>query len=127
MKLKQPHRAAEWFLSGASVDISRVTRNLTFCSIPSKHAGSDWHPVRIGWEALARSVPDDYCTPVFLVHTRISDRSWSERDRTVNNIYDHAAYVMPRTTPLSVVHHPIRADPGDGGLSTRVLPSLGLC
>ena len=29
---KLPHRAAEWFLSGASVDISRVTRNLTFCS-----------------------------------------------------------------------------------------------
>ena len=92
MKLKLPHRAAEWFLSGASVDISRVTRNLTFCSIPSKHAGSDWHPVRIGWKALARSVPDDYCTPVFLVHTRISDRSWSEHDRTVNNICDHATY-----------------------------------
>ena len=29
MKLKLPHRAAEWFLSGAS--LSRVTRNLTFC------------------------------------------------------------------------------------------------
>ena len=32
-------------------------------SIPSKHAGSDSHPVRIRWEALARSGPDDSCTP----------------------------------------------------------------
>ena len=30
--------------------------------VPSKHAGSDSHPVRIGWEALARSGPDDSCT-----------------------------------------------------------------
>ena len=29
---------------------------------PSKHAGSDSHPARIGWEALARSGPDDSCT-----------------------------------------------------------------
>ena len=31
---------------------------------PSKHAVSDSRPVRIGWEAaLARSGPDDCCTP----------------------------------------------------------------
>ena len=92
MKLKMPHRAAEWFLSGAIVDISRVTSNLTFCSIPSKYAGSDSHPVRAGWEALARSGPDDCCTPAVVVHTTINHSSWSERDRTVNNICGHAAY-----------------------------------
>ena len=32
-------------------------------SSEGKHAGSDSHPVRIGWEALARSGPDDSCTP----------------------------------------------------------------
>ena len=32
-------------------------------STPSKHAGSDSHPVRIRWEALARSGPDDSCSP----------------------------------------------------------------
>ena len=31
--------------------------------LPSKHAGSYSHPVRIGWKALARSGPDDSCTP----------------------------------------------------------------
>ena len=31
--------------------------------IPSKHAGSDSYPVRIGREALARSRMDDSCTP----------------------------------------------------------------
>ena len=31
--------------------------------IPSKHAGSDLHLFRISWEALARSGPDDCCTP----------------------------------------------------------------
>ena len=30
---------------------------------PSKHAGSNSHLVRIGWEVLARSRPDDFCTP----------------------------------------------------------------
>ena len=30
---------------------------------PSKHARSDSDPVRIGWEGLARSGPDDSCTP----------------------------------------------------------------
>ena len=39
MKLKMPHRAAEWFLSGASVDSSRVTSNLTFCSTYSLGSG----------------------------------------------------------------------------------------
>ena len=29
---------------------------------PSKHAGTDSHPGRIGWEALTRSGPDDCCT-----------------------------------------------------------------
>ena len=32
------------------------------------------------------------CRRTFPVLTRISDRSWSERDRTVNNICGHAAY-----------------------------------
>ena len=32
------------------------------------------------------------CRRTFLVHTRINDRYWSERDRTVNNICGHAAY-----------------------------------
>ena len=31
--------------------------------VPSKHTGSDSHPVRIGWEALARSGPDDSRSP----------------------------------------------------------------
>ena len=33
---------------------------------PSKHAGSDSRPGRIGWEALARSGPDVSCTPGLL-------------------------------------------------------------
>ena len=33
-----------------------------FC-YPSKHARSDSHPGRIGWEALATGGPDDCCTP----------------------------------------------------------------
>ena len=32
-------------------------------SVPSKHARSHSHPVRIGLEALARSRPNDSCTP----------------------------------------------------------------
>ena len=35
---------------------------MSFTHSPSNHAGFDSHPVRIGWEALARSGPDDYCT-----------------------------------------------------------------
>ena len=31
--------------------------------VPSKHTGSNSHPVRIGFKALARSGPDDCCTP----------------------------------------------------------------
>ena len=33
------------------------------CCIPSKHAGFNLHPIRISLEALARSGPDDSCTP----------------------------------------------------------------
>ena len=36
---------------------------LVSVSLPSKHAGSDSHPVRISSEALVRSGPDDSCTP----------------------------------------------------------------
>ena len=32
-------------------------------SLPSKHAGSDSHPVRISSEVFVRSGPDDSCTP----------------------------------------------------------------
>ena len=42
---------------------STAPRKVGARSFPSKHAGSDSHPVRIGWEALARSVPDDSYTP----------------------------------------------------------------
>ena len=31
--------------------------------VPSKHAGLDSRPIRIGSEGLTRSEPDDSCTP----------------------------------------------------------------
>ena len=40
---------------------SRTERS--FAWLPSKHAGSDSHLIRIGSEALAKSGPDDCCTP----------------------------------------------------------------
>ena len=40
---------------------TRVACSLAVARQPSKHAGSDSHPVRIGSEALTRSVPDDSC------------------------------------------------------------------
>ena len=44
-----PFKLRHWMLDGASLNQ------------PSKHAGSDSHLFRIGWEALARSGPDDSC------------------------------------------------------------------
>ena len=40
----------------------RIPVNMPYPIPPSKHAVSDPHPVRIGWEALARIGPDDSCT-----------------------------------------------------------------
>ena len=44
--------------------INYFSNNNKKCSriTPSKHSGSNYHLVRISWEALARSRPDDSCT-----------------------------------------------------------------
>ena len=43
--------------------LSPRRKNVVNQYLPSKHAGSDPHPIRIGSEALARSGPDDSWTP----------------------------------------------------------------
>ena len=40
-------------------------KGILIISLPSKHAGSDSHPDRIGLEVLARSGPDVSYTPVW--------------------------------------------------------------
>ena len=45
----------------SSVQYSLVY-HVQYCSVPSKHAGSNLHLVQINLEALARSGPDDSCT-----------------------------------------------------------------
>ena len=43
---------------------------------PSKHAGSDSHPVRIRWEALARSGPDVRCSPACFRTGSVWPKTW---------------------------------------------------
>ena len=42
----------------------------------SKHDGSNSHPVRISWEALARSGPDDSCTPACFRTGSVWPKTW---------------------------------------------------
>ena len=51
-------------------------------SNPSKHAGSDSNPVRIGWEELARSGPDDSCHIGLLPARNPFDQNLTQSART---------------------------------------------
>ena len=42
--------------------LSTVSLDKILCCVPSKHAGSNSHPIRIGSEALAKNGPDDSCS-----------------------------------------------------------------
>ena len=70
----------------------RKRHDLNFSNKPSKHAGSNLHLVRISWEALARSGPDDSCT----VSCFWTGSIWLKSDTVSQNWTGFAQYYLGR-------------------------------
>ena len=71
---------SRWRCGHGKAHISAPYEVLVFFYL-SKHAGSDLHPVRIGWGALARSGSDVSCTPACFRTGSV----WPKRDTISQN------------------------------------------
>ena len=83
--------------SSASISVSTNTTSMSLPAYldPSKHAGSDSHPRRIGWEVLARSGPYDSCTLAYFRTAGIRLAKTRYNQPELNRLWAGFVYYYP--------------------------------